>query len=149
MVLFWGGGVHLCINLARRRAIVPQTSCLGCNWMLSALRMASTLNKKGRSSNPRLPSNSGFFLMRSPGVSPPPCRSFDGSVGCVPIHSWGYVCNASVGRTENTNRTRRGDPQKETTTDLRVRLLLVYLEPDVATRAYAAALDVDPSLPQS
>ena len=100
----------------------------GWDWMLSALRMASTLNKKGRSSNPRLPSNSGFFLRRSPRVSPPPCRSFDGSVGCVPIHSWGYACDASVGRTEDTNRTRRSDPQKETTTDLRVRLLLVYLE---------------------
>ena len=99
-----------------------------CDWMLSALRMASTLNKKGRSSNPWLPGNSGFFLRRSLGVSPTPCRSFDGSVGCVPIHSWGYACNASIGRTENTNRTRRSDPQKKTTTDLRVRLLLVYLE---------------------
>ena len=34
--------------------------------MLSALRMASTLNKKGRSSNARLPGNSGFFLRGSP-----------------------------------------------------------------------------------
>lgn len=99
----------------------------GCDWILSALRIASTLNKKGRSSKPRVPSNSGFFLRRSPRVSPP-CRSFDGSVGCVPIHSWGYMYDASVGRTEGINEMRRSDPQKEMTTDLRVRLLLVDLE---------------------
>ena len=34
--------------------------------MLSALRMASTLNKECRSSNARLPGNSGFFLRGSP-----------------------------------------------------------------------------------
>ena len=59
-------------------------------------------------------------------VSPPPCRSFHGSV--VSIHSWGYTRGASVGRREDTNRMRRGDPQKKTTTDPLVRFLLVYLE---------------------
>ena len=61
-------------------------------------------------------------------VPPPACRSFDGSVWCVPIHSLGYARDASVDRREDTNRTRRGDPQKKTTTDHLVRLLLVYLE---------------------
>ena len=61
-------------------------------------------------------------------VSPPPCRSFHGSVVCVSTHSWGYMRGASVGRREDTNRTRRGDPQKQTTTDPLGRLLLVYLE---------------------
>jgi hypothetical protein len=45
--------------------------------------MASDFEQEGRLPNPWVPSNSGSFLRCSPRVSPPTCRSFDGSVGCV------------------------------------------------------------------
>jgi hypothetical protein len=81
--------------------------------MLSGLRMASDLNKKAGCPTRGYPATPGssWGVLRG---SPRRPAGASTAVSDASIHR--YVCDASVGRTGDTNRVKRSDPQKEIAT---------------------------------